>query len=326
MDDDFVMSVRAVVKGQFVAESGDSIFLQVPAGALPSPAQKVPAKAWYKAVQTAGEWKNAAGEARGDILFVVHGYNMSEVEVMDRHRRIKSGLTELGFKGVVVSFDWPSENNALAYWNDRHRAKETALKLVSDGISYLSAIQTPDCPVNVHLLGHSTGVYVIREAFDDADDSQLKNSGWTVSQVVFAAGDVSAGSMSTGDSGAKSVYNHCVRLTNYANRYDSILDISNVKRVGVAPRVGRIGLPGDVPGKAVNVDCGDYYAQLDSDSKIEKADQPGGRAGAKSHSWFFGNKVFNLDLFNTIIGIERNAMPTRAPFTDGRLRLKRPSE
>ena len=324
-DVDFVMSVRAVVKGQFVAESGDSTFLQVPAGALPSPGQKVAAKAWYKAVQTAGEWKNAAGEARGDILFIVHGYNMSEVEVMDRHRRIRSGLTELGFKGVVVSFDWPSDNNALAYWDDRHRAKETALKLVNDGIRYLSAVQTPDCPVNVHLLGHSTGAYVIREAFDDADDSALKNSAWTVSQVMFVAGDISAGCMSVADSGAKSIYNHSIRVTNYSNRYDSILDISNVKRVGVAPRVGRIGLAADVPGKAVNVDCSDYYSQLDHDSNIEKADQPGGRVGAKSHSWFFGNKVFNLDLFNTVIGIERNSMPTRMQFADGRLRLKRPA-
>src|SRR5690348_670492 len=117
---DFVMSVRAVKKGEFVAETGNSSFLQVPADAVPDPNQAIPAKAWYKAVQTAAEWRNDANELRGDILFVVHGFNMAPSEVMDRHRRIRRGLDALNFKGVVVSFDWPCDNSALAYWQDRH--------------------------------------------------------------------------------------------------------------------------------------------------------------------------------------------------------------
>ena len=252
---DYAMSVRSVSKGKFVAGIGPTRFLAVPDGADPDPAQAITASAWYKAVTDAGKWTNDKGEARGDILFVVHGYNESETEVMDRHRRIRYGLAALAFKGVIVSFDWPSGASALAYLPDRHRAKQTALQLVSDGIAQLAARQTPDCPINIHILGHSTGAYVIREAFDDADDSQLRQSSWLVSQILFAAGDVSSGSMAADDSGAKSVYRHCLRLTNYSNRNDSVLDISNVKRLGVAPRVGRIGLPPDSPAIAVNIDC-----------------------------------------------------------------------
>ena len=166
---------------------------------------------------------------------------------------VKDDLYAQGFKGVVVSFDWPSDDKTLAYLPDWHRAKATAFKLVSDGITYLSKQQTPTCTTNIHVLGHSTGAYVIREAFDDADDTGLQNSSWNVSQIIFAAGDVSSGSMSINKSDTESIYRHCVRLTNYCSKYDEALDLSNVKRVGVAPRVGRVGLPDDALQNAVNI-------------------------------------------------------------------------
>lgn len=320
---DYVMSVRAVRNGGFVADVGPTRFLAVPMDSDPAPGQAIPASAWCKAVQTAGEWKNANGEARGDILFIVHGYNMSEQEIMDRHRRIKVGLAALAFKGVIVSFDWPCANSALAYLPDRHRAKQTALRLVDDGIRQLSARQTPDCAINIHLLAHSTGAYVVREAFDDADDTELRQSSWLVSQILFAAGDVSAGSMNAGNAGAASVYNHCLRLTNYSNQHDIALDISNVKRLGVAPRVGRIGLPDDAPTQAINVDCTDYYALLDSNQSVAQADEPLGRSGTPSHSWYFGNAIFARDVFDTVIGIENSQRTTRTQGVDGKLHLAR---
>ena len=153
----------------------------------------------------------------------------------------------------------------IRHWQyppDCHRAKATAFQLVSDGIAYLSGQQTPSCTTNVHVLGHSTGAYVIREAFDDADDTGLPNDSWSVSQVIFAAGDVSSGSMSADNSSSESIYRHCVRLTNYFSRHDEALDLSNVKRLGNAPRAGRIGLPDDAPQSAVNIDCTAYYENL----------------------------------------------------------------
>lgn len=321
---DFVMSVRAINDvGEYIADVGASQFLVVPAGQNPSPSQAIDAKAWYQAVRSASVWINANNEKRGDILFVVHGYNMSEAEVMERHRRLKDDLTAEGFKGAVVSFDWPSDNKTLAYLPDRHRAKLTALQLVTDGITYLSGQQTANCTINVHVLGHSTGAYVIREAFDDADDTGLPNAGWSVSQVVFAAGDVSADSMSASDSGAKSIYRHCVRLTNYFSRHDEALDLSNVKRLGTAPRAGRIGLPDDAPSNAVNIECTNYYEQLTQvGSNITAIDEPSGFVGMQSHSWYFGNKMFTKDLFCVLIGKDRTTIPTRAIGSDGKMSLK----
>jgi esterase/lipase superfamily enzyme len=63
---------------------------------------------------------------------------MSESEVIERHRLLANGLNDIGFKGLVVSFDWPSDDKALAYLSDRHKAKLTAMRLMSEGIAYLS--------------------------------------------------------------------------------------------------------------------------------------------------------------------------------------------
>jgi hypothetical protein len=106
-----------------------------------------------------------------------------------------------------------------------------------------------------------------------------------------------------------------VRLTNYSNPFDAVLKLSNVKRVGVAPRVGRVGLPESVPDKAVNVDCGRDYAahEAEMDDVL----------GAKSHSWHFGDPVFTMDLLHTLDGdIDRRAIPTRAPGPGGEMFLK----
>ncbi|HAO33845.1 MAG TPA: alpha/beta hydrolase [Candidatus Competibacter sp.] len=322
---DYVLSVRAVRNGAFIADVGPSKFLVVPDEEVPTPAQAITQAAWYKAVRTAAAWRNDQGEPRGDLLFVVHGYNLSVDEVIQRHRRLKEDLLALGFKGAIASFDWPSDDKTLAYVPDRHRAKETAFRLVSDGIAYLSAEQTPACTINIHVLGHSTGAFVIREAFDDADDKELPNMSWNVSQVIFAAGDVSAVSMATGNGDSESLYRHCMRLTNYSSRYDRALDLSNVKRLGTSPRVGRVGLPGNAPSRAVNVDCTAYYEKLaEQNSSIVEQDQPQGFMGIQSHSWYFGNLPFTRDLFGVMIGEDRIVIPTRQRLSDGWIVLKKP--
>jgi hypothetical protein len=117
---------------------------------------------------------------------------------------------------------------------------------------------------------------------------------------------------SAGNSATESIYRHCVRLTNYFNRHDEALDLSNVKRLGTAPRAGRIGLPPDAPQIAVNIDCTAYYGQLTEPGSPIASDQPYGFLGMQSHSWYFGNLMFTKDLFSVLIGQERTIIPTRA--------------
>ena len=206
---------------------------------------------------------------------------------------------------------------------DRHDAKLTAMQLVSDGIRLLAQEQTPDCAINMHLLAHSTGAYVVREAFDDADDARLANNAWAVSQIAFIGGDISSNSLSAGNATTESLYRHCARLTNYSNLYDSVLKLSNVKRLGVAPRVGRVGLPADVPRQAVNVDCSAYFDSLCNDPAVLAADQTE-KIGSFDHSWHIGNRVFARDLFEMLRGdLDRSVIPTRRAKADSALELVR---
>lgn len=309
---DYVITIRARDDaGAFTDNPGPTQFLVVPDGQSDySQAVALAPGVWVgQVLSLSPPVPDATGTVRSDVLVFIHGYNNTIADVLTRHRLLKQGLPNHGFGGMVVSFDWPCDDVALAYVADRVRAKNTALQLVQDCIMLLARRQAQgDCDTNVHLLAHSTGAYVIREAFDDADDrNAVASANWTVSQLALIAGDVSSASMSAGNSSSNSIYRHCIRLTNYSNPYDEVLQLSNVKRVGVAPRVGRVGLPTNSPPTAVNVDCGDYYqatAQLPPPLTL---------TGVRSHSWYFGDPVFTEDLAQTLNGnIDRRVITTRS--------------
>lgn len=316
---DYVVCVRNLSKGAFGNEPGPTRFLRVPADTLPAPSQSTRRMTWVNEVlENAKTGTNPhTGRPVGDVLVFVHGYNNDQSIVMQRHRLLRSGLASVGYQGAVVSFDWPSADCAINYWEDRKDAKKTAIRLVDDCIVLFSVFQARGCEINVHVLAHSTGAYVVREAFDDADDRpRVAAVSWTVSQMAFIGGDVSARSMSADNAKASSIYRHCVRLTNYSNPYDSVLKLSNAKRVGVAPRVGRIGLPDDIPDNAVDVDCGYYWNSVGQHRP--------GIVGAIDHSWHIGDPVFTKDLYYTMEGnIDRHRIPTRGMDSSGTLSLQK---
>ena len=265
----------------------------MPPGGAAEPKHAVPRKRWTETVIEAGHTHQDphTGDDCGDIAVLVHGYNTSPAGSLDLHRRLHSGLTRSGFKGTLVSFDWPSDDRAINYLEDRTDAKLTALRLVDDCISLLVAARYPRCRINVHVIAHSMGAYVLREAFDDADDRpRLAESSWTVSQLCLVGADISSASLAAGDARSSSLYRHCNRLTNYSNAYDRALKLSNVKRIGVAPRAGRRGLPQDAPAKATNVDCSEYFRERYGDT-----DDLG-------HSWYFDDSGFVRDLAESLAG------------------------
>ena len=327
MATDLVICARAKSGNKFIPEPGPSSFLKfadtVP---VPKPSDAVAdVDAWVRELFKQAIWgkDSRTGAPRGDILVFVHGYNNAQDFVVKRLRQLKADLATAGYKGAVTAFDWPAADMTLNYLEDRHDAKVTALQLVNDCIKLFAAKQTPDCCINVHLIGHSTGAYVIREAFDDADDTEIPNASWLVSQIVLIAGDISSASLAADSDTSASVYRHCVRLTNYSNRGDTVLKLSNVKRLGMAPRVGRVGLPDNHPDKAVNVDCTNYFNVLNSDASVKAADQRAS-LGTFDHSWHIGNRIFAADLFETLRGdLDRTIIPTRTTDGSGKLILQR---
>jgi esterase/lipase superfamily enzyme len=310
---DFLITVRAVRRDEFTAEPGPVRFLKVPDGTDPVPGHRVGRKAWIDEVLEIAHQPPdpVTGKGCGDIAVFVHGYNTSPAELARRHRQFSADLREAGFSGLVVSFDWPSDDIAINYLEDRSDAKLTALKLVDECISALAATQYRGCEINVHVVAHSMGCFVLREAFDDADDRPaIAASNWNVSQVCFVAADVSMASMSRDDARSRSLYRHCTRLTNYQNPYDAVLKLSDVKRAGVAPRAGRRGLPPDHPPNAVNIDCGRYFASTHAAS------------GDAGHSWYFADPAFLADLAATLRGdLDREVVAARRLSPAGRLEL-----
>ncbi len=311
---DFIMSARRIRRGEFSAEPGPTRFLHVPSNRIPLPNHTVTRSKWNADVMAAGHTgqDGHSGADCGEIVVFVHGYNTSPAAVVRRHRQLKKGLTRTGYKFALISFDWPSDDRAINYLEDRSDAKHTALRMVDDCISQLAAVQFRGCKYNVHVVAHSMGAYVVREAFDDADDRPaIAASNWTVSQICLVAADVSAASMAASDARSRSLYRHCTRLTNYRNPYDRVLKLSNVKRAGVAPRAGRRGMPDDHPDKAVNVNCGAYFKK-----------QLAG-AGKNGHSWYFEDPIFLADLAATLSGNEdRHVVASRRIDARGELHLR----
>lgn len=313
---DYVFVARGKKGDGFSNEPSASHFLAVPDSADDmSFAQKITKTEWTKQVLAASKDGTDNQSTEGDIVFFVHGFNQSQKTVLERHRKLKKGLTKLGFNGVLVSFDWPSAASALNYLEDRVDAKLSAFRLVTDGVATFAALQAPDCRIDMHILAHSMGAYVVREAFDDADDrARIAGKSWSVSQVMLAGADVSVDSLAAGSSKSSSLYRHCVRLTNYYNPFDEVLSISSVKRIGVAPRAGRNGMGEPRHSQGVNVYCGAHFKT----SKLNTGLTSG-------HTWYFDDETFILDVYHTISGkLDRGAIPTRVPTDKGNLALVKP--
>ncbi|MEO1026656.1 MAG: alpha/beta hydrolase [Pseudomonadota bacterium] len=313
---DYVFSVRSVSKGAFTSEPGASHFLEVPGRATDlKPDHIIPKTKWVNKVIGLSKAGTHSGVSEGEIVVYVHGYNNDTKSVLRRLRDLRKGLKANGFDGVIVAFDWPSADMALNYLEDRMDAKNTAFRLVSEGIRSFAALQEPDCRINTHIVAHSMGCYVVREAFDDADDRPaIAAQSWSVSQIVFLGADVSARSMEEGRSKTSSLYRHCVRLTNYFNPFDYVLKVSNAKRIGVSRRAGRVGVASPEPSKLVDVNCGRYWDK--HGNKITgKDDSP--------HNWYFADKQVLKDLAFTLKGdIDRDKIPTREHGDQGNLLLK----
>ncbi len=321
MANDYFFSVRGRSGDGYSNKLGTARYLSVPPGTNELKRHlEIPVGRWVDEVQEASG-AVAAGTngnpdpVHGHVLVFVHGFNTDQWDMLERHRRIRDGLARQGFPGVVISFDWPSDGVVLGYSADRRDARLSADLLFTKGITRLSKMQEPDCIVNVHVLAHSMGTFLVREAFDFADDDHetaLRN--WTMSQVAFVAGDIAQKSFDAGSPKVSSLLRHCTRLTNYWSPFDEVLSISEVKRVGVSRRLGRVGLPAGHNQKAVNLYCGKHFDD-------NRPSYPTDKAG--SHRWYFESDTFYEDLHHTLMGqLDRSVIPTRLPASDGGLALK----
>jgi hypothetical protein len=300
----FFITVRSISGNRFGNNLGAVRYLAVPDGTSPAPSHAIGLKVWVTQI-LATLSRNGQGVVTGNVLFLVHGFNIGIADVDSQYVNVKRGLSGK-LPCTVISFDWPSWTDTFAYLPQLDVAKKTAIDLVNAGVRPLLNAQTDDCRVAVHALCHSMGAYVMREALDHADDGIITGSDWMLNQLVMIAGDVDAADFVDGNKDTESMLGHCYRLTNYFNHYDEVLQISNVKRAGVEPRAGRVGLPGNAPANTVNVDCSAHFDTIHL---------PGGdliNVASWSHSWYFTDTKFYADLAETLRGaVDRTVVAGR---------------
>ncbi len=316
----FVLSVRKRDADAFGKSFGRPAYLCIPdEEEIPRPAHSTGgASQWMKQIADHANPKGAQGWL--DVVFFVHGYNTDAREALLRQRLVEEEMKKRGFACMVIGFDWPTAGNAALYSYDRFEAQDAASSLVRAGIIPFAKFTLEDCPVNVHLIAHSMGGFVVREAFRSVDkgrDAYLAND-WRIGQLVLFAADISSNCFALGNPDMLPVFRHCGRLTNYYSGHDHALAASNVKNIDFSSRVGRVGMPLKTPAneKALDVDCGPRYAAL-RDRELKIID------GMVSHSWYLEDVIWYDDLAHTLKGqLDRNVIPTRTFIAENDFLLK----
>ena len=256
----------------------------------------------------AGPSLGGVPQRQGDILFLVHGFNVSHADARAFHLKCVTALAAAGWAGQLVSYDWPSDGLVFAYLPDRSNARAAASSLVTSAIALLERAQQDGCTIAVHVLAHSMGGFVTQQAFTWSYQDVPPD--WQVGQLMFAAADVDQTVFSAGNVSATMFAQHAGRLTAYCNRYDKALLVSNAKRIDLAPRMGRVGLPDDAPAMMCEVDCSELF---------EKAYPQLGQnlSPATTHCFYFDRPEFWRDVVLTLAGgIDRRVFPTRDPDPD----------
>ena len=265
-------------------------------------------KAWAKRLlagfpAASADTSRGVRPRQGDILFLVHGFNVSHAAAVEFHGKCAAGLAAAGWQGQVVSFDWPSDGLVFAYLDDRAKARAAASALVTSAISLLQSQQQDDCTVRVNVLAHSMGCFVTQQAFTWAYQDVPPD--WRVGQVLLVAADVDASVFSASNATAQQFGKHAARLTAYRNRYDAALAASNAKRLELAPRLGRVGLPADAPSMMCEVDCTRLFEDTHPNplSRIDPV---------TTHCFYFSDPRFWHDAALTLQGnLDRSVIPTR---------------
>ncbi|MEM7472109.1 MAG: alpha/beta fold hydrolase [Pseudomonadota bacterium] len=257
---------------------------------------------WSGQMRKRDDWLAEVQAAGGDrdVLIYVHGFNTSQHDMLTRAILIENGLRKHGFRGALVSFDWPSDGSVIAYDHDKEDAKKVATSFVKEG---LWPIMKMSPRPKVHVLAHSMGAYLIGRALAPfGDGSGPGSKPWRMDQIMFASADLHRNTLAKGASNQLLISHRSKRLTNYYSREDKVLKLSSNIVHGTKARAGRKGIPAQIAKDHVDVSCTAQYRR-----DAEPID-PG---MTYSHRWWFENDGFYEDMALTLAGTPKTAMTTR---------------
>ncbi|MEM9432341.1 MAG: alpha/beta fold hydrolase [Pseudomonadota bacterium] len=252
---------------------------------------------WTPVRQSKSRWLAAVKDTAvtKDVLIHVHGFNTTVPTMLKRHTKIEAGLKDKGFKGVVVSYDWPNRGKGTpaAYGADlKDRAPVISRFLVKDGILELLGMSWRP---RVHLVAHSMGALVITDGFSQFGDSFGPGAApWKVGHIIMASGDAHRSIFEKGAGASMSLERHSRRLTNFNSRADDVLALATLWNKA-QPRVGRSGLPSSVSHEHKNVDATQRYKDMRPDFGGDNSKEL-----LYSHRWWFDSPWFYKRMAETL--------------------------
>lgn len=285
----YLISTRAIENNSFLNEPGATHYLYIP-----DSEDTIQTSHVIQAQQTLSAskvWLSKIADHHPDnIVIYVHGYNYCHEQLLHHLRIFQKELTNKGFKGIVIGFDWPSAKNLVNYIEDRMDAKKCAAKLIQDCILPILQYQK----VNIHLLAHSTGAYIVKKAFEQTQN--ISHTQYKLDKIIFFAGDVSQQEIKQ-EPTKSMILTHCNVLINYSNQKDEALEAANSIRLGLAPRVGQVGLAKGMPPICINKSFTAHFKKIavhGPNKILDPIDY-----AYFSHMWYFEDPIWLQDIANT---------------------------
>lgn len=243
-----------------------------------------------------------AGE-RSDTLVFIHGYNVSFTGALHAGAELANRVTVQGRPVNVVVFSWPSDGAAvplMSYYSDREDARASGPAIARAFLKlrdYL--IKLPEqsyCNRCLHLLTHSMGAYVLRNALQALIAKDPHALTRVFDQITLAAPDEDDDAFEH-DSKLKLLPRIGRQVTVYFNPNDKALVISDTTKAN-PDRLGSDGprLVDMIPKKVVLVDCRTVAG--DADPFIE-------------HGYIFRSPAMAQDLAAVLRGAEPEVIPNR---------------
>ena len=202
---------------------------------------------------------------RADLLLILHGYGCDFANALSNAAELKAKWSGRAKPLDTAIFSWPSEGTLvpyISYVSDRDAARSSA-KAVARALQrflfYIQQLKREDwCNANIHLVAHSMGNYVLRNALQAMlSDFGGKPLPRVFKNIFLMAADEDNDAFEDPDKLAR-LPELAEAVQVYFSRVDGALTISDVTK-GNPDRLGATGprTLTSLPQKVTLVDCTD---------------------------------------------------------------------
>lgn len=233
-----------------------------------------------------------------DTLIFIHGFNTTFDEALITASRVKNNFEKYHPINIVV-FSWPSDGHAVpwqSYLSDRHDAEASAAAFARGILKLSDFLKVGEaCGQELHLLCHSMGNYVLRNAIQAMLKIQNNRIPRLFKNIFLMAADEDDDALETEDK-LLPVIHLTKELYVYFNRGDVALKTSDWTK-GNPDRLGSNGprYPLNVANKVTLIDCTNV---VDNSKEV-------------GHSYFHNNDIVVRDLLFVLLDTDDDQIPNR---------------